>query len=49
MEKKTAAMVRDVVKRCAVLKGVSVEELAQQTTDNFANLLHIDSARLQSC
>ncbi|MFG7421556.1 hypothetical protein ACG0Y7_26425, partial [Klebsiella pneumoniae] len=31
----------------AVLKGVSLEQLAQQTTDNFATLLHIDPARLQ--
>ncbi|HED1543586.1 TPA: metal-dependent hydrolase [Kluyvera cryocrescens] len=43
------AMVRDVAEYMAVLKGVSVEELAQQTTDNFANLFHIDPARRQSC
>jgi len=30
-----------------VLKGVSLEQLAQQTTDNFATLFHIDPARLQ--
>ena len=41
------AMVRDVAEYMAVLKGVSLEQLAQQTTDNFASLFHIDPARLQ--
>jgi TatD DNase family protein len=40
------AMVRDVAEYMAVLKGVSLEQLAQQTTDNFARLFHIDSSRL---
>jgi TatD DNase family protein len=31
------AYVRDVAEYMAVLKGVSVDELAQQTTENFAN------------
>lgn len=42
------AYVRDVAEYMAVLKGVSVDELAQQTTENFARLFHIDPARLQS-
>lgn len=42
------AMVRDVAEYMAVLKGVSIEQLAQQTTENFATLFHIDPARLQS-
>ena len=42
------AYVRDVAEYMAVLKGVSVDELAQQTTENFAKLFHIDPARLQS-
>lgn len=42
------AYVRDVAEYMAVLKGVSVEQLAQQTTENFATLFHIDPARLQS-
>ncbi|VYU62593.1 metal-dependent hydrolase [Metakosakonia massiliensis] len=42
------AFTRDVADYMAVLKGVSVEELAQQTTQNFATLFHIDPARLQS-
>lgn len=42
------AYVRDVAEYIAVLKGVSVDELAQQTTENFAKLFHIDPARLQS-
>ena len=41
------ALVRDVAEYMAVLKGVSLEQLAQQTTDNFATLFHIDPARLQ--
>ncbi|VEC77138.1 TatD family hydrolase [Raoultella ornithinolytica] len=40
------AMVRDVAEYMAVLKGVSLEQLAQQTTQNFASLFHIDPARL---
>lgn len=42
------AYVRDVAEYMAVLKGVSVEQLAQQTTENFATLFHINPARLQS-
>ncbi len=42
------AYVRDVAEYMAVLKGVSVEQLAQQTTENFATLFHIDPIRLQS-
>ena len=42
------AMVRDVAEYMAVLKGVSLEQLAQQTTDNFATLFHIAPSRLQS-
>jgi TatD DNase family protein len=41
------AMVRDVAEYMAVLKGVSLEQLAQQTTENFATLFHIDPSRLQ--
>ncbi|MBI6530427.1 metal-dependent hydrolase [Proteus vulgaris] len=37
------AYVRDVAEYMAVLKGVSVEELAQQTTRNFAKLFHIQN------
>lgn len=42
------AFTRDVAEYLAVLKGVSLEKLAQHTTDNFATLFHIDPARLQS-
>ena len=42
------AMTRDVAEYMAVLKGVSLEELARATTENFASLFHIDPARLQS-
>ncbi|MRS13548.1 metal-dependent hydrolase [Enterobacteriaceae bacterium RIT691] len=42
------AMTRDVAEYMAVLKGVSLEQLAQQTTENFATLFHIDPSRLQS-
>jgi TatD DNase family protein len=41
-------MTRDVAEYMAVLKGVSLEQLAQQTTENFASLFHIDPSRLQS-
>ncbi|MEQ5208416.1 metal-dependent hydrolase [Proteus sp. fly-1067] len=37
------AYVRDVAEYMAVLKGVSVEELAQQTTRNFAKLFYIQN------
>lgn len=37
------AYVRDVAEYMAVLKGVSVEELALQTTRNFAKLFHIQN------
>jgi Tat protein secretion system quality control protein TatD with DNase activity len=46
-KKNQPAMVRDVAEYMAVLKGVSLEQLAQQTTQNFASLFHIDPARLQ--
>ena len=42
------AMVRDVAEYMAVLKGVSVDELAQATTRNFSQLFHIDPSRLTS-
>ena len=42
------AMTRDVAEYMAVLKGVSIEELARVTTENFSTLFHIDPARLQS-
>ncbi|HDS1238325.1 metal-dependent hydrolase [Pluralibacter gergoviae] len=42
------AMTRDVAEYMAVLKGVSLAQLAQQTTENFAELFHIDPARLRS-
>ncbi len=41
------AMTRDVAEYMAVLKGVSVEELAVATTKNFADLFHIPPSRLQ--
>ncbi|SUB71990.1 Uncharacterized deoxyribonuclease YcfH [Pluralibacter gergoviae] len=41
-------MTRDVAEYMAVLKGVSLAQLAQQTTENFAELFHIDPARLRS-
>lgn len=37
------AYVRDVAEYMAVLKGVSIEELAEQTTRNFAKLFHIQN------
>ncbi|WP_226066605.1 metal-dependent hydrolase [Dickeya zeae] len=40
------AYVRDVAEYLAVLKNVSLEKLASTTTENFARLFHIDSARL---
>jgi len=42
------AMVRDVAEYMAVLKGVSLEQLAQQTSANFSRLFHVDLSRLQS-
>lgn len=42
------AMVRDVAEYMAVLKGVSLEHLAQQTSENFSRLFHVDLSRLQS-
>ncbi|CCJ97755.1 Putative deoxyribonuclease YcfH [Cronobacter malonaticus 507] len=42
------AMVRDVAEYMAVLKGVSLETLAETTTRNFSTLFHIDLATLQS-
>ncbi|ANE74028.1 metal-dependent hydrolase [Dickeya solani] len=40
------AYVRDVAEYLAVLKNVSLEQLASTTTENFARLFHIDAARL---
>jgi TatD DNase family protein len=40
------ALVRDVAEYMAVLKGISVEELAEITTQNFANLFPVEPARL---
>ncbi|CNF76929.1 metal-dependent hydrolase [Yersinia massiliensis] len=42
------AYVRDVAEYMAVLKGVSIETLAQTTTDNFCRLFHLDSSSLDS-
>ncbi|MBB1199686.1 metal-dependent hydrolase [Enterobacteriaceae bacterium 89] len=42
------ALTRDVAEYMAVLKGVTLEQLAQQTTENFATLFHIDPALLRS-
>lgn len=41
------AYVRDVAQYMAVLKGVSVEELADITTKNFATLFPVDPSRLR--
>jgi len=38
--------VRDVAEYLAVVKGVSLDTLAEATTENFSRLFHIDSARL---
>ena len=40
------AYVRDVAEYLAVLKGVSLETLAEATTANFSKLFHVDAARL---
>lgn len=40
------ALVRDVAEYMAVLKGVSVEELARITTRNFSDLFHLDLSHL---
>ncbi|NHB96090.1 metal-dependent hydrolase [Photorhabdus stackebrandtii] len=40
------AYVRDVAEYMAVLKGVSIEELAQVTTRNFCDLFHVDVCRI---
>ncbi|WP_034944144.1 metal-dependent hydrolase [Erwinia oleae] len=40
------AWTRDVAEYMAVLKGVSVEELAQTTTRNFSQLFHVPMDRL---
>lgn len=40
------AYTRDVAEYLAVLKNVSLEQLATTTTENFARLFHIDPARL---
>ncbi|VFS48195.1 Uncharacterized deoxyribonuclease YcfH [Moellerella wisconsensis] len=36
------AYVRDVAEYMAVLKGVSVEQLAEATTENFNRLFHLN-------
>ncbi|EMH4161446.1 metal-dependent hydrolase [Pluralibacter gergoviae] len=41
------AMTRDVAEYMAVLKGVSLEQLAQQTSENFSALFHVDLSSLQ--
>lgn len=41
------AYTRDVAEYMAVLKGVSIEELAQATTENFSRLFHVPQSRLQ--
>ena len=40
------ALVRDVAEYMAVLKGVSVEELARVTTRNFSELFQLDLSHL---
>lgn len=40
------AYVRDVAEYLAVLKGVSLETLAEATTANFSRLFHVDTPRL---
>ncbi|QWA12839.1 metal-dependent hydrolase [Sodalis ligni] len=40
------AYVRDVAEYMAALKGVTVEQLADATTDNFGRLFHVDPRRL---
>lgn len=40
------ALVRDVAEYMAVLKGISVEQLARATTQNFCELFHLDLSRL---
>lgn len=40
------AYVRDVANYMAVLKGVSVEQLAEATTANFSQLFHVDTSSL---
>ncbi|TDB47337.1 metal-dependent hydrolase [Photorhabdus khanii] len=40
------AYVRDVAEYMAVLKGVSIEELAQVTTQNFCDLFHVDVCKI---
>ncbi|WP_145526659.1 metal-dependent hydrolase [Yersinia rohdei] len=42
------AYVRDVAEYMAVLKGVSLESLAQATTDNFCRLFHLESSTLSN-
>ncbi len=40
------AYTRDVAEYMAVLKGVSLDELAQATTENFSRLFHVPLSRL---
>ncbi|WP_445497471.1 metal-dependent hydrolase [Photorhabdus sp. SF281] len=40
------AYVRDVAEYMAVLKGVSIEELARVTTQNFCDLFHVDVCKI---
>lgn len=43
------ALTRDVADYLAVLKNISIDQLAHTTTANFSRLFHIDSARLGLC
>lgn len=40
------AYTRDVAEYMAVVKGVSIEEMAQATTENFSRLFHVPLSRL---
>jgi len=40
------AYTRDVAEYMAVVKGVSIDELAQATTENFSRLFHVPASRL---
>lgn len=40
------AYTRDVAEYMAVVKGVSIEEMAQATTENFSRLFHVPMSRL---
>ena len=40
------AYTRDVAEYMAVVKGVSIEQMAEATTKNFSDLLHVPLSRL---